>query len=1031
MAEHSDVIRLRPHRHAPDRAGVASLEAELTARVRGEVRFDRGSRALYARDASNFRMAPIGVVTPLDAADVVAVHDACRKRGVPVLSRGGGTSLAGQCCNVAVVMDFTKHIDRVLHVDPHERLARVQPGCVLDRLREATVEHGLTLGPDPATHDHCTLGGMIGNNSCGVHAVQSEFYGPGPRMQDNVHELEVLTYDGVRMRVGETSEHELESIIREGGRRGQIYRSLRDLRDRYAGEIRQRFPKIPRRVSGYNLECLLPENGFHVAQALVGTEATCVTILEATVKLIHHYPYDALLVLGFEDVFAAGDAVPAVRALDVPPIGCEGLDRLLLDDIRRKKMHERFVPLLPDGDGWLLVQFGADTEEEARAHAEAALSKLRSLCVDHRIYTKEHEREGMWQIRESGLGASAFVPGQDDTWEGWEDSAVPPEAVGDYLRDLHALYRKYGYEQAALYGHFAQGCIHTRIPFELSTREGIESYRRFTQEAAELCLRHGGSLSGEHGDGQQRGDLLPLMFGPELMQAFREFKAAWDPDGKMNPGKLVDALPRTENLALGADYDPWRPATHFPFADDHGDIAHAALRCVGVGKCRRDAIDEGVMCPSWLVTREEKHTTRGRAHLFFEMLRGEVITDGWKSEEVKESLDLCLACKGCTHDCPVNVDLPTLKAEFLSHYYDGRLRPRHAYAFGLVHRWARVGALVPELANFVTQTPGLRAVAKWAADVHPNRTIPKLAPRTFRSWFRDHAPAPLPGARRAILWADTFNNFFHPDTLAAAADTLTAAGFHVVVPERQLCCGRPLYDYGMMTTAKRLWHDILADLADEILAGTPVVGVEPSCTAAFRDELSKLFPRDPLAQRLSAQTFSLTELLAKRTDWSPPKLEGRRALLHVHCHHQGALDEHGEQALLSKMGIAHEQPQKTCCGMAGAFGFERDRYETSMAIGELALLPKVRGLDDGTLLVADGFSCREQVRQGTGKTPMHIAEVLELARREATRSMPPAFRPTRAPDAIARSGPSRGAKLLLAAGALVAGGLVVRRLLRR
>ena len=1030
MAEHSDVIDLRAHRRAPSLREVQSLAAELRERVRGEVRFDPGSRALYARDASNFRMPPIGVVLPRDAQDVISVHEACRERGVPLLSRGGGTSLAGQCCNVAVVMDFSKYMNRVIHVDPSARLARVEPGCILDALRRETGKHHLTLGPDPATHDHCTLGGMIGNNSCGVHAVQAEFYGPGPRMQDNVHELEVLTYDGVRMRVGPTSDDELERIVRQGGRKGEIYRKLRDLRDRYADEIRQRFPDIPRRVSGYNLECLLPENGFNVAQALVGTEATCVTILEATVKLIHDYACHAVLVLGFEDVYAAGDAIPAVRDLDVKPIGCEGLDRELIRDIVKKKMHEQFVPMLPSGDGWLLVQFGGDTKEEAREKAEAALSKLGKLCVDHRLYTEEHEREGVWEIRESGLGATAFVPGQHDTWPGWEDSAVPPEKVGAYLRDLHELYGKYGYS-ASLYGHFAQGCIHTRIPFELSTKEGIEQYRRFTREAAELCLRYGGSLSGEHGDGQQRGDLLPMMFGREIMQAFREFKAAWDPDGKMNPGKLVDALPRTENLALGADYDPWRPDTHFPFADDEHDISHATLRCVGVGKCRREEIDEGVMCPSYFVTHEEKHTTRGRAHLLFEMLRGEVITDGWKSEEVKESLDLCLACKGCTHDCPVNVDMPTLKAEFLSHYYEGRLRPRHAYAFGLIHRWARLGAAVPELTNFVTQTPLLRDVAKWAADVHPKREIPKFAARTFRSWYREHAPTPLPGARRVILWVDTFNNFFHPDTLAAAADALVAAGFHPVVPERQLCCGRPLYDYGMMSTAKTLWHDILADLSEEILAGTPVVGVEPSCTAAFRDELSKLFPNDPLAKRLSAQTHSLTEILGKRNDWTPPKLEGKKALIHVHCHHQGALDEHGEQELLEKMGIEHSQPQKTCCGMAGAFGFERDKYDVSMAIGELALLPKVRDIDDDTLLVADGFSCREQVRQGTGKMPLHIAEVLELARREQTKAAPPAYRPSRGRDAIARSWPSAGAKVLLAAGAIVLGGLAVRRLLGR
>jgi FAD/FMN-containing dehydrogenase/Fe-S oxidoreductase len=988
------------------------LIEELETRLEGEVRFDDGSRALYARDASNFRMVPIGVVIPKREEDVLATVDACKRRGIPILSRGGGTSLAGQCCNVAVVIDFSKHMNRVLEIDPERRLARVEPGTVLDDLRKRAREVGLTFGPDPATHNRCTLGGMIGNNSCGVHGVLSEFYGPGPRVQDNLFDLDILTYRGDRMQVGETSEAELARIVETGGAQGAIYAKLSDLRDRYADLIRARFPDIPRRVSGYNLPCLLPEGGFHVGQALVGTEGTCVTVLQATVKLVFERPRRVLLVLGFDDVFAAGDAVAGVRALEQKPVACEGMDERLLEDIEQKGLFAEFVPLFPRGKGWLIVQFGADTHAEALDQAKAALASLGRGVVDHRLYTEADQSEGIWKIRESGLGATAFVRGQPDTWEGWEDSAVPPEKLGDYLRDLRALLERYGYRDAALYGHFAQGCVHTRIPFDLVTEAGVDAYRRFTRDAAELVVRYGGSLSGEHGDGQQRADLLPIMFGDELIQAFREFKGIWDPDGKMNPGKVVDPLPRTANLALGPDYRPARPKTHFPFASDRGSIAHAALRCVGVGECRRTEVT-GVMCPSYMVLREEKHTTRGRAHLLHEMLEGDVIESGWRSEEVKEALDLCLSCKGCTHDCPVNVDLPTLKAEFLSHYWEGRARPRQAYAFGWIMRWAQIGSLVPELANLFIQTPGLRRLAKWMMGVHFDRTIPRFAKQTFRSWFRAQAPAGK--GRRVMLWPDTFNDHFHPETLAAAARVLGEAGCQVVIPKRPLCCGRPLYDYGMLKTAKRFWREILDELEEEIERGTPLVGVEPSCTAAFKDELVKLFPEDARAQKLAKQTCSLAELL-DRMEWRPPRLDGMRAIVHFHCHQQATSGVTSEERVLSSMGLELSRPQKTCCGMAGAFGMEKHNYDLSLAIGELGLLPAVRDASPETLLLANGFSCRNQIMDRTRRRPLHLAELIELAQQRSLI------------DGEVRL--SAGAKVLVAAGVAAAGVLTLRAVTR-
>lgn len=963
-----------------------ALERELQENVSGEVRFDRGSRALYATDASNYRQVPIGVVVPKSLDDVVATVAACRAYGVPILSRGGGTSLAGQCCNIAVVVDFSKYLCGGVEIDVERRLARVLPGVVLDDLRVQAERHGLTFGPDPATHGHCTLGGMIGNNACGVHAVLSEFYGPGPRTEDNVEELEILTYDGQRMRVGRTSEEELDAIVAAGGRRGDIYGKLKSLRDRYADTIRKRFPDIPRRVSGYNLPALLPENGFNLAAALVGTEGTCATVLEATVKLVPHLGQRVLLLCGYPSVYEAGDHVPEIRELR--PVGLEGIDNKLVEYAHKGHLptHEA---LLPPGDGWLFVEFGAERLDEARARAEEAMRYLKSRpgAPAMRLIDDEDEKIALWELRESGLGATAFVPGERDAWPGWEDSAVPPDTVGAYLRDLRSLMKEYDLD-GALYGHFGQGCIHTRLPFDLRTESGRRSYASFTRDAAELVVRYGGSLSGEHGDGQARGDLLNVMYGPELMEAFREFKAIWDPDGKMNPGKVIDALPRTEALRLGRGFEPVRPATHFHFPSDHDSFVHATMRCVGVGKCRRD--HGGTMCPSYMVTREEKHTTRGRAHLLFEMLRGEVITDGWKSKEVKEALDLCLSCKGCKGDCPVNVDVGTYKSEFLSHYYEGRLRPRQAYAFGLIMRWARMAKHVPWLANFVAHAPGLSWLAKGVAGMAQQREVPWFAGHTFRDWWKrrerrrgartdGERPGVGPGRRRVMLWPDTFNDHFHPHVLAAAADVLESAGCEVVLPRGALCCGRPLYDFGMLDRAKELWREILDSVGPEIDEGTPLVGVEPSCVAAFRDELAALYPDDPRARKLSSNTFLFAEFMNGQLDgYEPPRLVGE-AVFHGHCHQKAVLSTRHDTDLLRKMGLEVDVPTTGCCGMAGAFGFDKDKYDVSVAAGEHQLMPNVRRAPPATLIVTDGFSCRHQIEELSDRRALTVPEVVELA----------------------------------------------------
>jgi FAD/FMN-containing dehydrogenase/Fe-S oxidoreductase len=999
---------------------VGALEEELRTNVRGEVRFSDGDRALYSTDSSNYRQIPIGVVIPHDRSDVITTVAVCRRFGAPITCRGGGTSLAGQCCNVAVIIDFTKYVNRVIEIDVEAKLARVEPGLVLDDLQNQLRPRGLVFGPDPATHSHCAIGGMLGNNSCGVHSVMAEFYGGGARTSDNVRELEVLLYDGTILRVGKIADDELKQIVtsavgagggepgrtqsdqrtRAGGnslgynRRAEIYTKLLDLRGKYDELVRQRFPKIPRRVSGYNLDELLPEHGFNVARALVGTESTCVIILEATLELLLNPRVRSLLVLGYPDIYRAADHIPEIRKHK--PIGLEGIDDVLVSAMKRKHIHPRDLEILPEGNGWLLIEFGGNTKEEADAFARALMDELKTQSdpPTMRLVDDPSHEQVVWEIRDSGLGASARVPDEPDTWEGWEDSAVSPNNIGRYLRDFRALLDKYGY-LCTLYGHFGQGLVHTRIDFGLKTHAGIQTYLRFTEEAADLVKQYGGSLSGEHGDGQSRGELLPKMFGEELVQAFREFKEIWDPDWKMNPGKIVRPYRRNENLRYGEHYNPPQWKTYFKYPSDRQSFSYAIERCVGVGKCRRH--ENGTMCPSYMVTREEKHSTRGRARLLWEMLNNDALQkNGWRDESVKEALDFCLACKGCKADCPMNVDMATYKAEFLAHFYKHRLRPIHAYGFGLIHVWAKLAQFSPRVVNVVNRASAMSSLVKKIIGVASQRQIPAFAEQTFKAWFRKNRPNSMTrtagravsnggfrgGAlpvNRVLLWPDTFCNFFHPEVAKAAVETLEDAGFHVVVPEPDLCCGRPLYDYGMLDTAKRWLSQILKALRDEIEAGTPIIGLEPSCTAMFRDELMALFPQHEEAIRLCQQTFTLAEFFKKFAPEYQPRKLGRKALVHGHCHHKAIMKMGCDAELFDKLGLDFEILDAGCCGMAGGFGFETDHYDVSIACGERVLLPAVRCAAEETLIIADGFSCREQIRQAADRRALHTAQVLQMA----------------------------------------------------
>lgn len=970
----------------------ARLERDLRGAVRGEVRFDAAYRAIYSNDSSNYRQQAIGVVVPADQQDVVAAMAVCRDHDAPVLPRGCGTSLSGETVNHAVVIDTSKHLRTIVEINEAERYAIVEPGVIHDQLTSITEpQMNLTFAPDTSTHAWATFGGMIGNNSCGVHSVM------GGRTSDNVHELDVVTYDGLRMTLGETSDEELERIVAAGGARGAMYRRMRTLRDRYADLIREEYPQIPRRVSGYNLDDLLPEKGFHVARAVTGSEGTLAMVLQAKVRLLYAPPHRALLVVGYPDRAAAADEVCQLR--DAGAIGLEGIDHELLSDMRAHGIHLRDMRLLPDGRAFLLAEFGGESEEEAKDLARKALRTIGRDPSDDSlvIHTDPDTQRHLWKVREAGLGATAYVPMQRDGWPGWEDAAVPPERAGDYLRDFEALLDRYGYD-ASIYGHYGDGCIHCRISFDLRSDGGIRAWRSFLGEAADLVVSYGGSLSGEHGDGQARAELLDKMYGPELLKAMEQFKAIWDPGNRMNPHKVVDPYPIVSNMKQGAGYAPPQPkGLHFSYPEDGGSFAHAALRCVGAGACRDTS--SGTMCPSYMVTFDEQHTTRGRARALYEMLEGDTITEGFRSKDVAETLDLCLSCKGCKGDCPVSVDMATYKAEFLSKHYRRRLRPRAAYSMGLVMLHARVASRAPRLANTIANAPLLGPALRRAAGLTTQRPMPPFAEEPFTDWFAARGRV-NPHGDRVLLFPDTFNRFLHPEPMKATVEVLEAAGFRVLLPEGPVCCGRPLYDYGMLPTARRFLRQLVRVLGPAARDGVPIVGVEPSCVAVFRDELANMLPHDEDAKRLSLQTLTLAEFLqAHAPDWDVPQLH-RRALVHAHCHQKAVMGMDAEMALYARMGLDAELLDSGCCGLAGSFGFEAEHHDVSVAIAEHRLLPMLRDAPSDTLVIADGFSCKTQVEQLSDRRPLHTAQVLRMAMEHGPDGVPGA-RPERAyPDVV-------------------------------
>ncbi|MFX0581262.1 FAD-binding and (Fe-S)-binding domain-containing protein [Nocardia nepalensis] len=945
---------------------LARLASDLTRQVAGEVRFDPGSRATYSTDASNYRAVPLGVVLPRTPEDAVAAVAVCREHDMPVLSRGGGTSLAGQCCNAAVVLDWSKFCDRLISVDAEARIAVVEPGIALDPLNAQLARYDLMVGPKPATHVSCTIGGMIGNNSCGSTA---QAYG---KMVDSVRRLEILTYDGLRVWVGANPEA-------DGDRFAELLDGLRRIRDDYAADIRAHYPDIPRRVSGYNLDALLPEHDFDIAKLLVGSESTLVTVLRAELELVPRPKAVALSVLGYPDIYDAADAVPMV--LRHKPIALEGLDHRLVELEHVKHLAEGAIARLPDGNGWLMAQFEGADQDEADRRAQSMIEEVCAETGATSTMIDDPAREAeIWTAREAGLGATAFPPDSPETHEGWEDAAVPPERLGDYLRDFESLLEDFDYGSSSLYGHFGQGCVHTRIPFDLRTAEGVSQYHSFAEQAAHLVTRYGGSLSGEHGDGQSRGELLPIMFGERVVAAFGAVKNLFDPRNRMNPGKLVDPRPLDHDLREGPDYRPWDPVTHFAFPDDDHRFSVAAARCVGVGKCRGHA--GGVMCPSYRVTREEEHSTRGRARLLFEMLQGEVITDGWHSTEVRDALDLCLACKGCRSDCPVDVDMATYKAEFLSHHYEHRIRPMAHYSMGWIPLWARLATTIATPVNALAQSRGAGRLLKRLGGLDPRRDLPRFARSRFTETFARRTPDERGHRERVLLWPDTFTNNFDPDIAEDAVTVLEAAGFEIEIPRRTVCCGLTWISTGQLATAKRVLRRTLRQLEPQLRASTPIVVLEPSCAAVFRSDLPELLPGDEDAHRLARQVRTLGELLVERADdWEPPRIDAN-AIIQPHCHQHAILHYDDDRRLLAATGLDVEVLDAGCCGLAGNFGFEQGHYDVSVACAEDELMPRVRARTPETLVLADGFSCRTQIEHLDPQArPRHAAQVLAEALR--------------------------------------------------
>ncbi|SFB04987.1 FAD/FMN-containing dehydrogenase [Amycolatopsis marina] len=950
---------------------VTALAGELRRNLRGEVHGDPGSRALYATDASNYRVVPDLVLLPRTCADLETALAVCRAAGAPVALRGAGTSMAGNAIG-GVVIDTSRHLDAILDIDPVAQTAVVEPGVVLTDLMAAARPHGLTFGADPSSASRATLGGMIANNACGAHSVA---WGT---TADNLRALEVVAGTGER----------LSLPARDGGApaNSDLERRMAALGEQHELLLQRRFGTFGRQISGYALQHLLPGR-VDLPRLLCGSEGTLATTLQATVGLVRLPQARVLLALGFPNSTAAADCVPVV--LPHNPLTMESINATLVDRLPDDVRRAAVAAGLPKGSVWLLVEMGGEDSADALASASAVADAVKDagLGATASVVTEPAAQAVLWRCRRDGTGLATRRADGAEAWAGWEDAAVPPARLGDYLRGLDDLLGRYGLSGAS-YGHFGDGCMHMRIDFDLLTEPGVSVYRSFVEEATDLVTTLGGSVSGEHGDGRARSELVRRMYGPECYELFEQVKTAWDPTGHLNPHVIVDPLPVDQALRHRGTAQLVQVDTMFSYPGDAGSFAQAQRRCVGVGKCRQSS--GGVMCPSFQVTREEKHSTRGRAHLLWEMLEGDVVKGGWRSEEVRDALDLCLSCKGCLGDCPVNVDMATYKAEFTHHHYAGRpwARPRSHWSMGWLPAMARLASLQPRLTNAITGSR-LASLLKRAGGIAPERSIPSFAPVPLRRQLRTMPQPSEPTRGRVVLWPDTFTSFLSPDAGVAAARVLAAAGFEPVLPQGAVCCGLTWVSTGQLGIARKVLRRSLRVLAPELARGTPIVGLEPSCTAMLRHDAADLLGSDPLARQARSSTMTLAELLADRApDWEPPQVGGD-ALVQVHCHQHAVMGFDADKALMEAAGVRVQVPDSGCCGLAGNFGFEQGHYELSQAVGERVILPAVRAAASSTAVVADGFSCRTQIEQGTTRNAAHLAELLAAGLDEE----PPAAQP--------------------------------------
>jgi len=954
-------------------AALSIISRALQQQLEGHVDFSDAGVALYTSDASNYRQVPLGVVYPKTIDDIVRTSDLCRQHKLPLLMRGGGTSQNGQCVNEAIVLDCSHYMDKVINIDTDNRTALVQPGIVCDSLKAEAEIHQLTFGPDPATHSRCTLGGMIGNNSCGPRSMLAG------KTVENVLELEILTSDGARFWVGPTSEQELKEITAGNDQRAQIYARLQELRDEYADDIRNRYPNIKRRVSGYNLDQLLPENGFNVARALVGSEGTCVSILQARVRLIEKPAYTRLIVLGFNDIFTAGDAVADIMRFK--PIAMEGLDWGIVGGLNDRNLRQAEVALLPEGRAWILVELAAGTETDLHDKAVRFIDAMQSASLVLSVKPIDRDEEpAIWSIREQGASATSLSlnPDEPDPIVGWEDTAVDPLQLGQYLRQFQALIDRYGYT-TTLYGHFGDGCIHARITFDTRSEEGVAKWRQFSQEIAKLVVRFGGSLSGEHGDGQAKAEFLPIMYGDRLMEAFRQFKKIWDPESRMNPGKLIDAYKMDDNLRFGPDYDTPLIPTQLHFTEDPKGFGRSTERCIGMGKCRSH---KGAMCPSYQATRDERYSTRGRAHLLHELARGHVLSQGWQDEAVADSMEHCLSCKACKSECPTQVDIASYKAEFMHKHYETRRRPLAHHVFGQLGRWlpylARVSGLVNSVQNGL---PGM--FAKRALGISHDMALPTLAKQAASQWaktnaqeqcdhfywFGDSENPPV------VLWNDSINNHYRPSIVRSAVSVLMKAGFRVGIARTHFCCGRPLYEYGLLEQAKETLQNILDGFFIHLPTSASIVVLEPSCLSVFKDELQRLFPNDSRASTLATRCLTVSGFLSHEGVRIRQRLSV--GIMHLHCHDKSLGLALSDRQWMDACFHSLTEVESGCCGMAGTYGMREQTRWIGKRLFDRALKPAIEKSDSQTIIVANGFSCHEQIASNTGRRVLHPVEVLE------------------------------------------------------